>query len=87
MSIEEIVNRYKDCSIPAICSLAIHNGIKKSNYDTLYKEVKKIYSRIKKLDDIKDSQCKCANCGRTFNPSDTEAENKKFCCIACEYGI
>lgn len=29
---------------------------------------------------------KCHNCGRYFNPNDTEAENKLFCCKACEYG-
>ena len=28
----------------------------------------------------------CPNCHRPFNPMETEAECKDFCCIACENG-
>ena len=50
MDLQDIIIKYKDCSIVAICSLAIHNGIITPNYDTLYKEVKRRYSRIMKWD-------------------------------------
>lgn len=85
MDIQDIIIKYKDCSIVAICSLAIHNGIITPNYDTLYKEVKRRYSRIMKWDKDNNKR-KCHQCGRTFDPNETDAENKNFCCLACEYG-